>query len=169
MTRKKLQFVIGPLKGSIFLERPLQMRILETTRGPIINSPSMRRSFIGLINPAPRKAMAMSGVMIRAPRYDPMVPRSANCIFPLRKSANGMTATAGGTEARRIKPFQKFVSLMKSALNPIRIMPWRRKLAKIPKRLDEARDLRDRKASLLIPMLERVMTTARPGTINRCV
>ncbi len=62
---------------------------------------------MGLINPVPRKTSAMSGVRTSAPRYAPMVPSNANSMLPRKKSAKGITATAGGTAARRMKPFLK--------------------------------------------------------------
>ncbi len=51
------------------------------------------------MKPAPRKVRAISGVMMSAPRYAPMVPRSANSLLPSGKE-KWDTATAGGTAAR---------------------------------------------------------------------
>ena len=115
--------MMGPLTGSIRLTIVVLMRILETTSGPMMSSMRIIKTFKGSINPEPRNATTISGVIARAPKYAPIVPIRAKSLSPLRKKAKGITATAGGTEARMIKPVLKSELWIKKLLSPRRIPP----------------------------------------------
>jgi len=55
--------MILPFTGSIFLDKPVLIRILEKIRGPIISSKRTEHSLTGLTIPAPKKTRNIKGVI----------------------------------------------------------------------------------------------------------
>ena len=77
----------------------------------------MMISLRGLMKLVPKKAIAIRGIRTRAPKYPPRVPRREKVLFPRNRKEKGITATAGGTAAMRIKPVRKSLSVIKYRLS----------------------------------------------------
>lgn len=79
-------FVMFPFTGSMKQAIRVAIRIREIITGARINSIMRSISFAGETKFVPRNKIASKGLMIKAPRYAPMVPMREKFTFPSQSS-----------------------------------------------------------------------------------